>query len=387
MVLTSRYLTRMSLFMVAVVLVAAVLYSGLATAFAANPVLNGVIVAMALVGSAYTFRSVLVLNPEIRWLESAQREREGLGPTGSPAQPALLAPMARMIGERHGELVLSPLAMRSLLDGISARLNETREISRYFIGLLILLGLLGTFWGLLQTIAAVAGVIRGLSIEQGDLALVFGDLQAGLEAPLSGMGTAFSSSLFGLAGSLALGFLELQASQAQNRFYKELEDWLAGTARFASGSVGDLVEAEDLGAAPAYLRAVVEQTAENMERLLQAVAAAEDERRETIGAIRTLTESLATLNDHMRTQQSVMVRVAESQLDIKPLVQRLTQAAERDGFGLDEGSRQHLRSMEGHLARLTEHLSHHRDHLVTEIRSEIKLLARTIAALAEEPTE
>ena len=384
---TSRYLTRMTLFMVAVLLVAAVLYPGLAAAFAANPVLNGVIVAMALVGSAYTFRSVLVLNPEITWLEGVQREREGTGPTGSPAQPELLAPMARMLGERHGQLVLSPLAMRSLLDGISARLNETREISRYFIGLLILLGLLGTFWGLLQTVAAVAGVIRGLSIEQGDLALVFGDLKAGLEAPLSGMGTAFSSSLFGLAGSLALGFLELQASQAQNRFYKELEDWLAGTARFTSSAVGDLAEAEGMGAAPAYIRAVVEQMAENLERLLRAVAAAEDERRETTDAIRAVTESLGMLNDHMRMQQSVMVRLAESQLDMAPLVQRLTQAAERGGFGLDDSSRQHLRSMEAHLARLTEHLGHHRDQLVADIRSEIKLLARTIAALAEEPTE
>ena len=394
---TTRYLTRMILFMIAVVLfaIAAVLYAGLENAFNANPLLNGVIITVTLIGAVYTIRSVLVLNPEIHWIQGLQRRGEGqpLGQSRADTEPSLLAPMARMIGERQGQLVMSALSMRSLLDGIGARLSETREISRYLIGLLILLGLLGTFWGLVQTIAAVADVIRDLSIDPGNvnadsgLALAFGELKDGLEAPLAGMGTAFSSSLFGLAGSMVLGFLELQASQAQNTFYKELEDWLAGAARVTTGATGDLADTGSGAPVPAYLQATVEQMAENLDRLARIVTHGEDARRESAGALLAMTEQLGTLNDHMRTQQSVMVRVAESQLELKPLLQRLTVTAEQDGFGIDEATRQHLRNMESHLARLTDHMGHHRDYLVSEIRAEIKLLARTIAALAEEPTD
>ena len=184
----------------------------------ANPALNSLIITVLMLGIGYIFRQVLILKPEVAWLESFQTNRPA---SDAVAEPVLLAPMARMLGERKGKLSLSALSMRSLLDGIDARLDETREISRYLIGLLIFLGLLGTFWGLLGTVSAVGDVIGSLSVEGGDIGMMFGNLQQGLQAPLTGMGTAFSSSLFGLAGSLVLGFLELQASQAQNRFYTD----------------------------------------------------------------------------------------------------------------------------------------------------------------------
>ncbi|HET8728459.1 MAG TPA: flagellar motor protein MotA, partial [Alphaproteobacteria bacterium] len=272
----TRYLTRMTLFIAAVLLVAAVLAPGLSEAFMTNPVLNGVIILVGIIGAAYTFRSVLLLRPEIAWLEAYQAQRTGRSVASLPAQPKLLAPLAKMLGERQGRLSMSAMSMRSVLDGISARLSEAREISRYVIGLLIFLGLLGTFWGLLQTIAAVAGVVSDLSV-QGDMSVVFSDLKSGLQAPLSGMGTAFSSSLFGLAGSLSLGFLELQASQAQNRFYNDLEDWLSGATRLTGG--GPISEGE--ASVPAYLQSLVEQTAENLESLQRTMAQGEDGRRQS----------------------------------------------------------------------------------------------------------
>ena len=204
-----RYLTRMTVFVVAVIVVAGALYAPLERAFLANPVLNGVILGVLVLGIGYVLRQVVQLKPEVDWLEMYRRNEPGLSVQRAPT---LLAPMATMLGERGDRhMSLSALSMRSLLDSISSRLDESREISRYLIGLLIFLGLLGTFWGLLETVASVGATVKGLSASEGDFQALFANLQEGLAAPLSGMGTAFSSSLFGLAGSLVLGFLELQA--------------------------------------------------------------------------------------------------------------------------------------------------------------------------------
>ncbi|MCA8910039.1 MAG: flagellar motor protein MotA, partial [Rhodospirillaceae bacterium] len=195
----SRYINRMALFVGGVAVVALLLFQGLSNAFMANPALNGVIVGLLLVGIGFAFRSVLRLGREIDWLTWYQTYISHPRPqTITPPRPSLLAPMARMLGDRPRRLSLSATSLRSLLDGIDARLSEGRELSRYLIGLLIFLGLLGTFWGLLQTVGAVSDVIGNLSVSRGELAIVFAELQAGLEAPLGGMGTAFSSSLFGL---------------------------------------------------------------------------------------------------------------------------------------------------------------------------------------------
>jgi hypothetical protein len=217
------FLTRMAIFLAAVLVVAAVLSGMLWQTFLANPMLNGLILAVLLLGIGFSVRQVVGLNAEVNWIDSFRRDQPSLA---VQALPRLLAPMATMLGERQGELSLSALSMRTLLDGIGARLDESRDISRYLIGLLIFLGLLGTFWGLLQTIFSVGAVVQGLSVGDGNVAAIFSDLKAGLQAPLTGMGTAFSSSLFGLAGSLVLGFLDLQSSQAQNRFFNDLEEWL-----------------------------------------------------------------------------------------------------------------------------------------------------------------
>jgi hypothetical protein len=267
--------------------------------------------------------------------------------------------------------------MRSLLDGIQSRLDETREISRYTVGLLIFLGLLGTFWGLIQTIAAIADVIGGMTVGTGDLPTLFNQLKSGLEAPLRGMGTAFSASLFGLASSLVLGFLDLNAGQAQNRFYMDLEEWLAQATRLSSGAIGG----EGEGSVPVYVQALLEQTAENLEGLQRTLARGEEGRMAANQAVIGLTERLGQLTDQMRASQQLLLRMAEGQQELRPVLARLADA--QTTGALDDATRAHIRNLELYMARLLEEMIQGRNQVSGEIRSEIKLLARTIAALAE----
>jgi hypothetical protein len=223
------FLFRMLVFLALVGLVVFVLQREVQTAFMANPGLNGVIVAVGLVGVLLSFRQVIRLFREVRWVNSFRLADPGIA---VDRPPVLLAPMATMLGDRAGSMAISTVTMRSLLDSLATRLDEGRELSRYLTSLLVFLGLLGTFWGLIETVTSVGKVINGLS-NQGELGTIFEDMKRGLAQPLGGMGIAFSSSLFGLAGSLVLGFLDLQASQSQNRFYTEVEDWLSSTVQRA----------------------------------------------------------------------------------------------------------------------------------------------------------
>lgn len=372
-----KYLFRMIVFVIAVVALCGMLFGPLRDAFVTNAPLNGLILGVLVLGIIYNFRQVAMLYPEVSWIETF---RQNTAPLSEARPPRLLAPMATMVGEHKDRLSLSTLAMRSLLDGIVSRLDESRDISRYTIGLLIFLGLLGTFWGLLQTVASIGDVIGGLSVEGGDTARVFGDLKRGLQAPMAGMGTAFSSSLFGLAGSLVLGFLDLQANQAQNRFYNELEDWLSTVTRLATASSLSAVETDQ--PIPAYVQALLEQTAESLENLQRTLARGEESRIAVDNNVLALGEKLETLTDHMRTEQSLMKSLAETQIEMKPILAQI--AAGSASGGVDESTRSHIRNLDVHLTRLTEELSGGRDDLVKQLRSEIKLLARTIAATGDD---
>jgi hypothetical protein len=376
-----RFLNRMALFLIAVVVVCAVIAPALYSAFMGNPALNGIIMGAMLAGIIYIFREVLLLNPEVAWIESYRRS-VGSGQTtvSITTPPRLLSPMATMFGERKGGRVsLSAISLRTVLDGIATRLDESREISRYFIGLLVFLGLLGTFYGLLETLRSVGGVISTLSIGSGDVGRAFNDLKNGLQAPIAGMGTAFSASLFGLAGSLVLGFLDLQAGQAQNRFYNDLEEWLSSYTRLSGG--GPLSEAGD-ASVPAYIQALLEQTADSLENLQRITGRGEESRIAANASIITLTEKLAMLGDQMKAEQNLLLRLAENQMELKPVLTRLADGASTRGQ--DEALRNHMRNIEMYLARLAEDLSQGRSQTIQEVRSEIRLLARTIAALAEE---
>lgn len=340
---TRRYLIRMGLFFLLVTGIAAALFDVLKTAFLYNSGLNGVILGVLLLGMIFIVRQVVMLTPEITWLEKYQRHQ--IASISLPVK--LLAPMATILGERRPHLSLSATASRSLLDTIGARLEEGRDISRYLIGVLVLLGLLGTFWGLIQTIGSVGTVVGKLSFGDGDAVAAFEELKQGLATPLSAMGTAFSSSLFGLAGSLILGFLDLQAGAAQNRFYNELEEWLASLTRIGPGS-----GAEGDAPIPAYLQALLEQTADSLDALQRTLARSEESRHTT-------------------------------QTNLTALTEYLSHRSEEKSGSFDEISRSHLRSLDHHLAQLLDDQRHGRDLFLQEIRSEIRLLARTIAALSE----
>ncbi len=375
----ANYLIRMLLFLVAVIVVAAVLSGALLVAFETNPLLNSLILLVLLLGIGWNLRQVVRLTPEVRWAETFQQSRARLA--GLPP-PVLLAPMASMLSARSAagkpgseRLTLSAPAMRSLLDSLASRLDESRELSRYMTGLLIFLGLLGTFWGLLLTVGAVAAVINGMSVGSGDINALFDQLKSGLARPLQGMGTAFSSSMFGLAGALVLGFLDLTAGQAQNRFFNELEEWLAGLTRLSSGVLGGEGEAS----VPVYVQALLEQTAENMENLQRILVRGEDGRVQANEAITSLNERIGQLSDTLRSNQQLMLRIAETQAALGPALQRL---GDRSG---DEAARGHLRNIESALGRLVGEMERGRAQSTSELRNDLRVLTRTIAGLAGQP--
>jgi hypothetical protein len=374
----TSYLARMAVFVVGIAALVTLLAPALVPFFMGNPWVNGIIVAVLIAGIAYIFRQVALLNPEVAWIEKFRRNQ---GSFTTQDLPRLLSPMATMLGSgRGGRVSLSALSLRTLLDGISTRLDETRETSRYLIGVLVFLGLLGTFYGLLETVQSVKGVLGGLSVGGGDAAAAFADLKARLETPLGGMSTAFSASLFGLSGSLVLGFLDLQAGLAQNRFYNELEELLSGYTRLSgAGPNVELGEAS----VPAYIHALLEQTADSLDNLQRILSRGEESRISANAPLLTLTDRLTTLTDQMRAEQSLMLRLAEQQVELRPVLQKLAEGVTGASHGDD--MRAHLRNIELYLARMSEDVTHGRGELVQEIRSEIRLLARTIAALAEEP--
>ncbi len=384
-----RFLVRMMVFLLAVAGAAAALSQAIVPAFMANPALNGLIVGVLVIGVALNIRNVGRLGPEVNWVNSFRRE-ESATVSSATRQPRLLASMANMLAEHKGRsrVSLSAPAMRSLLDGISSRLDEERDLARYFIGLSIFLGLLGTFWGLLQTVGSISDVINSLEITgQQDMSAMFSQLKHGLEGPLQGMGTAFSSSLFGLTGSLILGFMDLQAGQAQNAFFNDLEEWLSGITKLSSGGgAGDGDQS-----VPFYIQALLEQTAESINELQRTIARGEDNRTSGMNSQRDLVDRLTSLTDMMRAEQQVLLKVAEGQVELRSFLGRMTETlstlhapAHVPAPVIDDSTRSHIRNMDVSMGRFLDESSRGRDEAVKEIRSEIKLLARTLAAIADE---
>ena len=270
------FLVRMAVFIILAAFIALILYKQIAQAFLANPGLNGLIFGVLLIGILLSLQQVWRLFAEIRWVNGLNRAATSVE---VQRPPVLLAPMATLLGDKAGVKSISTHTLRAILDSIGSRLDESREIARYLTGLLVFLGLIGTFWGLIATVGSIGNVIQSMS-GSGDTGILFDSLKTGLKEPLAGMGISFSSSLFGLAGSLVLGFLDLQAGQAQNRFYNELEDRLSATAVDASeaaprfvGLPPELRQAlERLGAepaAPARPNAAMGQLAEGVQGLVQ----------------------------------------------------------------------------------------------------------------------
>jgi len=305
------FLVRMLVFLVLCALVCVILYKQIWMAFLANPGLNALIGGVLLIGTLLSFRQVLRLYPEVAWVNHFRVSDPGLA---LDRRPVLLAPMAAMLSNRSGRMSITQQTMRHMLDSIATRLDESRDISRYMTGLLVFLGLLGTFWGLIETVGSVGKVIDGLKVG-GEAGAMFETLKEGLAAPLGGMGISFSSSLFGLAGSLILGFLDLQSSQAQNRFYTDLEDWLAGTVREYAGDAAFTGAAADMSPAIERLREAVESMGAN---------------RSGTAAMANLAEAIQGLVSHMREEQGLIREWADSQgeqnAEIKKLLERIARS-------------------------------------------------------------
>jgi hypothetical protein len=308
------FLVRMLVFLVLCALLMVVLYKQIVVAFFANPGLNALIGVVLLIGTILCFRQVIRLYPEVAWVNNFRIADPGLA--AERQHPRLLAPMAAILGgERTGRMSITQQTMRHLLDSIATRLDEARDISRYMTGLLVFLGLLGTFWGLIETVGSVGKVIDGLKVG-GDAGALFDTLKEGLAAPLGGMGISFSSSLFGLAGSLILGFLDLQSSQAQNRFYTDLEDWLASTVR---GYSAEASAGGELQTSIERLRATMEEGGAS---------------RGTTAAMANLAEAIQGLVAHMRSEQQMIREWADGQgeqsREIKKLLERIARQPENN---------------------------------------------------------
>jgi len=299
------FLVRMLVFVVLGGLITFLLHKQIEVAFMANPGLNSLIIFVLLIGIVLSVRQVVRLYPEISWVNNFRLADPGLA---VERPPVLLAPMAAILGSRVGRMAMSAQLMRGILDSIATRLDEARDISRYMTGLLVFLGLLGTFWGLIETVGSVGGVIQGLKTG-GDAASMFDSLREGLAAPLSGMGISFSSSLFGLAGSLVLGFLDLQSSQAQNRFYTELEDWLSTTVY-------------DQAAEPIV-------AAGGTDRLREAISEG-GVNKNTTNAMSNLAEAIQGLVQHMRNEQQMIRDWVDSQAEQQREIKRLLEIIARD---------------------------------------------------------
>lgn len=334
--------TWMGVFLALVAGLAAVLVPQLKHAFMANIEFNSVILFVLAIGIAVNLRQVWRLQREVLWIESfhqADPDRPQL------IRPVLLSPMAQMLSSRErGRLNLTPASMRTILDGVQIRLEEQRDLSRYLIGLLIFLGLLGTFWGLLVTIRSVGEIIGGMS-GGADAVAMFEALKIKLDEPLSGMATAFSTSLFGLAGSLVVGFLDLQSGHAQNRFYNELEEWLSNITRLPSGMAGD-----GEGSVPAYVQALLEQTAESLDRMQRSIGESERERRATVDQLSELSHQLNRLSEMISRESRGLTNVSETQDDLRGLIRQLVQRPNENAQFSDD------------------------------LRSELRLMSKTIAA-------
>lgn len=314
------YLVKMIIFVILVAMVGGILAVQLLNAFWANPFINGLILFVLVIGIILSFRQVIRLIPEVHWVNSLQSGN--LADTRRP--PVLLAPVAAIMRDRLGETVITPASLRSILDSVGFRLDEARETGRYLTGLLVFLGLLGTFYGLLQTVSSVSGVIQGLDVTAGDTSNIFSNLRDGLQAPLGGMGTAFASSLFGLSGSLILGFLDLQANQAQNAFATELEDWMSSMTELDHPMTQ--MQATGLGVNGEEMQSMFERLGTTMQ--------SQNQSQNAVRAMAELARGIDGLVKHIRTEQEDLrrhiVQQGETNKKLRDLIDAMLTEAHDD---------------------------------------------------------
>lgn len=348
-------------------------YPRVAPVFLANPYLNGFIFFVFVIGVITCFWQVYQVASSVSWIEGFASDRVGHNLTHAPR---LLAPLATLLRQRGARSQISATSSRSILDSVATRVDESRDITRYIVNLLIFLGLLGTFYGLATTVPAVVETIRSLAPRGNEEGIeVFNRLMTGLEAQLGGMGVAFASSLLGLAGSLVVGLLELFASHGQNRFFRELEEWLSSITRVGFSS-GDGEASADQDA----IAILSEHMAERMD-LLQSIALDGGSDGEKLDRLADAVDGLVAHLGENRTPETAMSRLAESQ-------ERLATAMEKQsrdgGAHVDAESRMRLRSMDVQLLRILEEMSAGRQETIADLRADITQLTKAVRALRPE---
>ncbi len=340
--------------------------------FEANPYLNGFILFVFAIGVVACFWQVWQLIQSVRWIEHFAQERA----RGFQSKaPLLLAPLATLLRSRNKRMQINTASTRSILDSVATRIDEAREITRYIVNLLIFLGLLGTFYGLATTVPALVDTIRGLAPEDGESGVeVFARLMDGMDQQLSGMGVAFASSLLGLAGSLVVGLLELFAGHGQNRFYRELEEWLSTITKLGFSS-GD-ADGSDMGTTGVILEQMVEQ----MDAMQLLFARSEEGRSEVEYRLGQLSDTLERMTERMEAtapSATAFARIADSQ---DRLIDVLTHKSENEG--LDAESRMRLRSIDVQMLRILEEVAAGRQETMAELRTDLNAIARALDRMA-----
>lgn len=362
-------LALMITFTVVVAGVGVALSSGLSKAFFANSALNSVILAILVFGISIAFIQMNRLRTSIAWLIDFREKRSNETPL-----PSVLAPLAPAFS-KGGELNPLPLSStRALLESVYTRLDEGRETSRYLMNTLILLGLLGTFWGLLQTVSGIGSVIGELNVGDGDLKVVFDTFKEGLRTPLVGMGISFSASLFGLASSLILGFYDLTTGRVQTRLCEDLEDWLANPQETSAVETSPVTTEV---APRRYQEAFIQNLSEQLERLQRVFRQQEQSRESERASVRALSEGVSALDDHLKSQQSVLIKLAEIQQQVSPVLARLN---DKLGSANQETIEEHTRRIDLNLKEISERVSRSADTVASELREELKIIAKILSS-------
>ncbi len=368
-----RCLMRIGIFLVLAIATTAFLYPSLKQIFFHNLALNIIILSCLGLGVVLSFFQLFRLQQEQTWLDNFEQGKERF-PDAPVAK--ILAPLAILLSDPNHSGSIAPLTARSILASVDGRLDENRDLNRYLVGLLIFLGLLGTFWGLSETIGAITGVINSINMGGSEIKDAFTNLKQGLQSPLTGMGMAFSSSMFGLASSLIVGFLDLQISKASSSFYHTLEERLAANTRLSG--VAEVSAAT--GSGPAYTQGLLEQTIESMANLQSQMRRTEDNRVSVIKALQTVGEKLSMMADQMSGHQNVMKKIAQNQIDLQESLIQATRNPSQ--AALNEVISQHLRSLDTTSTKLLEEMVTGRTSSTQELRNEIRVIARTLSAIA-----
>ncbi len=369
----------MTLFTIALLAVCITVHQGLVRAFVSNPYFNGGILFTLLLGIVASYRQIMRIDRSVRWIHSFK------GSQGLPSDPPfLLVPLSSVLQKSDSMPFIGATSLRAMLDGVFTRVDESRDLSRYLMNVLILLGLLGTFWGLLETVGGIGTVIGGLSVGEGDIKTVFNSFKSGLERPLLGMGVSFSASLFGLASSLILGFLDLQTGRAQNLFCSELEEWLGRRSAIAEQVMQPQQAQSPFAVGPIppanYQEALVVTLTEQLERLQKTMRQQHENQIAEQGHLRSLAEAVAALNDNVKAHHVLMAKLTQIQNETTPALAQLVEVIHVSNSARVE---EHVRNVDVSLREISRQLSSAATNHTTELRDELRLIAKLLAAEAQ----